>query len=243
MWQQLYESLNEPNFEIMSVAEDSQGEVAAGPWFDKANATYRCVIDETHKISTLFGWVNVPSAAWIDEEGRIVRMNEGAYAGEHHVKNLLFSVKFGSTAFGEATRDWVKKGAESEFVWSPEEVRERLKPISDSTKRADPTFKLGLYFQNQGKAEKAAYYFSEAQRLAPANWNYHRQGWTFKGQRFAMKQWRKKTNAMGADQRYYDEMDLPGAPNVRVTKIDFFWTVAARKIRRFFHYFAGTSSH
>ncbi len=187
------------------------------------------MIDESHRISTLFGWVNVPSAAWIDEQGRIVRINEGAYASEHEIKNAVASIKFGNEAFSAATRDWVEKGADSEFVWSAEEVRARLKPSSDETLLADPTFKLGVYFKRAGNDAKAQKYFAEAQRLAPDNWNYHRQDWTHKGDLFALKQWYRKTRAMTG--RYYDRLDLPGEPDAKMTEIDFFWTSATRKLR------------
>jgi hypothetical protein len=217
------------------VAQDSQGESAAGPWFDKTPLTYRCVVDETHKISTLFGWVNVPSAAWIDEEGRIVRTNEGAYAGEHKISTGLFSVEFGSTAFSTATRDWIEKGADSEFAWTPDEVRAHLKPESDDTLNADPLFKLGVYFEQQGEHRKAQPYFDEAQRLSPDNWNYHRQAWTHTGTGYALRQWMKKTKTLKeSGGRYYDAMGLPGEPDGTVTGIDFFWTTLGRKFRGLF---------
>jgi len=231
VWQKLYESLSDPNFEIISVAEDSQGEEAAGSWFDRAKATYRCVIDETHRISTLFGWVNVPSAAWIDEEGRIVRMGEGTYAGKHQIRKGPISVKFGSKVFGDAVRDWIKKGADSEFVWSAEEVRAHLKPTSDATAQADPAFKLGVYFKLQGNAAKAETYFKEAQRLAPDNWNYHRQDWTFDGETKAFARWHKKAHAPGAG-RYYDSMGLPGEPDGMAATPEFLWTNAVNRVRR-----------
>jgi len=232
VWQELYSSLGNRNFEIISVAQDSQGESAAGAWFDKASPTYRCVTDETHKISTLFGWVNVPSAAWIDEQGRIVRTNEGAYAGAHTINAGIFSVDFGSTAFADATRDWVERGAESAYAWSPEEVRAHLKPASEETALADPTFKLGLHFQAQGETERAQRYFAEAQRLSPDNWNYHRQAWTHIGPVYALRQWMHKTKTLReGGGRYYDKMDLPGEPEARVTTIDFLWTRLARKVR------------
>ena len=190
------------------------------------------MIDETHKISTLYGWVNVPSAAWIDEEGRIVRINEGAYAGEHEIKNPVLSVKFGHSVFADATRDWVEKGADSEFVWSAEEVRAHLKPSSDDTLLADPTFKMGVYFKRLGNDSKAEKYFKEAQLLSPDNWNYHRQDWTHEGELYALRQWYKKTSAMKG--RYYDKLELPGEPDARTTKIDFFWNQAARKVKGLF---------
>jgi len=235
VWQELYSSLGRSDFEIISVAQDSQGEQAAAKWFDDASPAFHCVVDETHKISSLFGWVNVPSAAWIDEEGRIVRTNEGAYAGEHRIDAGLFSIDFGSTAFADATRDWVERGAASELVWSSDQVRAHLKPISEDTALADPTFKLGLHFQVSGDSEKGQRYFAEAQRLSPDNWNYHRQGWTHKGTGYAMRQWFRKTKTLRQRKgRYYDPMGLPGEPEARVTTVDFIWTKLGRKMRGLF---------
>jgi hypothetical protein len=42
------------------------------------------VVDENHLISSVFNFVNVPSAAWIDEDGKIVRIDEGTYSKTIH---------------------------------------------------------------------------------------------------------------------------------------------------------------
>lgn len=66
-WQTLYEELKDKNFEIVAVAEDTAGEAAAGPWYDKAMATYTTLIDRDHVVSSLYHMVNVPTGVWIDE--------------------------------------------------------------------------------------------------------------------------------------------------------------------------------
>jgi hypothetical protein len=75
VWQVIYDELKSENenFEIISVAQDSGGEDAAGPIFDAADVTYTSLIDVNHLISSLYNLVNVPSGVWIDEEGRIAR--------------------------------------------------------------------------------------------------------------------------------------------------------------------------
>ena len=186
------------------------GEKAAGEWFDKADATYVCVVDSTHMISTLFGFVNVPAAAWINEEGVIVRINEGTYPSRHTIEHALAgTIKFGNDIYSPAVQDWVEKGSDSEFVWSPDTVREHLKPNTAENALADPNFKLAVHFKQQGKDEKAQPYFKEAQRLNPASWNYHRQDWTYEGEVAAGKKWYKKSQALG-DTPYYDALELPG---------------------------------
>ena len=102
VWQVIYEELKKvnPNFEIISFAQDSGGESDAGPILDAANVTYTSVIDTNHHISALYNLVNVPSAVWVDEEGKIVRINEGTYAQSHGA--------FGTDEYLPIVRDWQK---------------------------------------------------------------------------------------------------------------------------------------
>ena len=85
VWQRINEEIDDPNFIIISVAEDTGGEAVAGPIFDAANPSYIQIVDEDHLVSSAFHFVNVPSAAWIDETGRIVRIDEGAYAKRYEL--------------------------------------------------------------------------------------------------------------------------------------------------------------
>ena len=88
------------------MAQDTGGEAAAGEWFDKAGATYTQIVDENHLISRLYNMVNVPTGVWIDEEGRIVRYNEGTYAKSHK----MGTIEFGRDDYLPAVRDWIEKG-------------------------------------------------------------------------------------------------------------------------------------
>ena len=74
--------MKDQNFEIISVAEDTAGEEAAGKFWDRAKATYTQLLDPTHLVSTLYNMTNVPTGVWINEEGRIVRPNEVAYSSK-----------------------------------------------------------------------------------------------------------------------------------------------------------------
>ena len=208
----MYESIGPDRFELISVAQDSGAPGATRKWFDRASPTYRCVDDPTHQISSLFGWVSVPSAAWIDEDGRIVRSNEGTYPAHTTIRFGLGKVSVGDNAFAEATRDWIERGADSRHVWSSEELAERLKPIDDDQRLAEATFKLALHFEAVGDGERAWRYFSEAQDLAPDNWNYLRQGWTHKGTIYASLKVLRRTNYLrkNSAKSYYDPMGLPG---------------------------------
>ena len=206
-------------------------------WLDRASPTFRCVIDSTHQISSLFGWVNVPSAAWIDEDGRIVRSNEGVYPAETTVRFGLGKVRLGDDSFAQATRDWIERGDESEHVLSRRELAKRLKPVDDDTLLAEATFKLALHFESVGDSERALKHFAAAEELAPDNWNYMRQGWTHKGTAYATLKVLKRTNHMrkNSDKGFYDPMDLPDENYRPFTDTEWLWTPAVRRLKQLLH--------
>ena len=216
------------------MAQDSGGPEAVDKWFDRASPTYRCVVDPTHQISSLFGWVNVPAAAWIDEDGQIVRSNEGVYPAETVIRFGLGKVRMGDNSFAEATRDWIERGADSEHVWSSSELAERLKPVDDDTRLAEATFKLALHFEASGDSERALEHFDAAQQLAPDNWNYQRQGWNHKGKIYAGLKVLKRTSDLrkNTDKSFYDPTGLPGEEHHRFTEPEWLWTSAARRLKQ-----------
>lgn len=211
VWQDIYEQLNDPHFEIISVAEDSEGAAVAKKWFTDANASYKCIVDPSHKISTLFGWVNVPTAAWIDETGKIVRVNESAYAAVHTVPTERKPYTFGGTLFGKATIEWVKNGLSEHLKQSAEKRNANTRSQSNNDLLADAYFKLGLYFEKNQAMETAQIYLDKAMELAPYNWNIHRQSWTFKGTDYAIQQWKQKNKELYLNKKeynYYEPLDL-----------------------------------
>jgi hypothetical protein len=74
--------------------------------------------------------------------------------------------------------DWVRKGSDSEFALTPDEVIARSQPRSDNEARATACFELGEYFHRQGNNEAAVKWWKEAHRLHPQNLTYKRQAWT-----------------------------------------------------------------
>ncbi len=178
MWQQVYEEVNDPDFVLICVAEDTGGEAVAGPIFDAADPSYIQVIDEDHMISSIFNFVNVPSAAWIDEEGRIVRIDEGTYSKVHEMGDGEQSITFGNDVYSPAIKDWVAKGADSEHVQSAEAVTGNIRQHTDDQLKADAAFRLGNLFRNHGKAEKADHYWEMAKQLNPDSINFIRQNLT-----------------------------------------------------------------
>lgn len=202
VWQSIYEELKDQNFEIISAAQDTGGEAAAGPIFDKANVTYTALIDVNHTISSLYNLVNVPSGVWIDEEGQIVRLDEGTYTKSAKVLGNTI----GSDDYVPALRDWVKNGADSPHIWSKEKIASQIRQRTPDETLAEPNFKLAAYFYQHGDMERAGKYWDKAQELNPDSWNYHRQDWSFLEGAETMKNFLGKVNALEKD--YYAPMDL-----------------------------------
>lgn len=201
-WQPIYEELKQHNFELISVAQDTSGEAAAGPIIDAVKPTYTTLIDTKHRISALYDFVNVPSAAWIDESGRVVRINEGTYAKTHQIGNTTI----GTDAYTPALRDWVAKGSKSQYVWSAEQVTQHIRRRSDDEAKADALFALGAYFFDKHDQERAAKYWAQARELFPDSWNIHRQDWSITDRENANRNFRQKREAL--TKPYYRDLEL-----------------------------------
>lgn len=178
VWQHVYEELNDPNFVLICVAEDTGGEAVAGPIFDAASPTYIQVVDENHVVSSAFNFVNVPSAVWIDEEGRIVRIDEGTYAKLHEIGEGDQSISFGTDVYAPALKDWVRHGAESDYVKSAAAVSGEIRDFTADQLKADAAFCLGNLFRSHGQQEKTEQYWNLAKELNPDSVNFIRQNLT-----------------------------------------------------------------
>src|SRR5437870_588372 len=119
VWQALYEELAPRNFTVVTVAMDAGGAQDVRQWIEAAKPTHPSLIDTRHVVAELYDWVNVPSNAWIDEEGRIVRPNDPGFAGEYFrgmmepgfdFKAMMKEYARMRDRYLEAVRDWVANG-------------------------------------------------------------------------------------------------------------------------------------
>ncbi len=203
VWQAIYEELKDQNFEIISVAQDTGGEEAAGPIFDAAGVSYTALIDVNHHISALYNLVNVPSGVWIDEEGRIKRINEGTYAKSH------MNGAFGTDEYVPIVRDWVAKGDESRHVWESDKVKNSIVQRTPEAEQAQPTFRLGTFYFSNDNDEKAEYYWTRAQELDPSSWNYLRQDLLYEEGGSAGPAWLKRVEEVNsAGGNYYAPLEI-----------------------------------
>jgi hypothetical protein len=195
----------------VAVAEDAGGAATTGPWIrpssmeeqypqpvldlmgwdaaawrGAAAPEYPCLIDERHELARLYGMVNVPTAVWIDEEGRIVRPPEPAGVSESFKAIDLASFSMPPDAieagagvrnrYFDAVRDWVRRGSDSPAAMAPDEVLSRMGGDGDGPARAAAHFRVGGMLHRRNEPEAAQRHFAEAVRLWPENWAYQRQG-------------------------------------------------------------------
>jgi len=77
-----------------------------------------------------------------------------------------------------ALRDWVEKGAGSEFAMDAATVIARCRPRNADTARGHAHFELATRLEMEGHHDLAIRHFREAHRLVPDSWTFRRQAWS-----------------------------------------------------------------
>jgi len=196
VWQAVREELHPKGLEIVSVGLDTLGAEGCRPFIEAADPSHPSLIDAHHVLARAFGVINIPSSVWIDENGMIVRPAEAAPAPptdrEGPAMELpdelpqRFAEMFGEAmkiqsnpeAYHAALRDWVEKGAESEFALPPEEVIARSRPRSADMALGHAHFELATALEQAGDHAAAVEHFRQAHALVPDSWTFRRQAWS-----------------------------------------------------------------
>jgi hypothetical protein len=155
-------------------------------------------VDTGHTLDARLGIVNVPTALWVDENGVVVRPPHTAAVERYdfskfrppeglpedldrHIRDMLDQVeripRIDVDHYVDALRDWVEKGAASEYALAPDEVVRRSAPRPPAVAEAAAEFELGQHLHHAGFAEDARVHFRAAHRLQPENWTYKRNAW------------------------------------------------------------------
>jgi len=159
-----------------------------------AHSTHPALVDTTHITDELFGFINVPMAVWVDENGIIVRPAETASIERSPLRDMeipaalpermanmfreVKSIPDDSNEYRGAILDWARNGAASRFAMSPDQVINASLPISMEHARAAACFALGEHLNRTVRHEAAIPWWREAHALYPENWTYKRQAWT-----------------------------------------------------------------
>jgi hypothetical protein len=195
VWQALREELNPSGLEVVTVALDTGGADAARPFIEAAAPTHPSLIDQAHVTDELLGFVNVPMAVWIDEDGVLVQPAHVAQVTmpppgsdrpqpdtlPDNVRNVIETARrLPRTAeqYLPAMRDWAANGRDSRFALDPDQVIARSRPRPPEHAEAAAAFELGQHLHRTVSPEAAVPWFRRAHELDPENWTYKRQAWT-----------------------------------------------------------------
>lgn len=215
MWQTLFAGLEDNNFMVVAVAEETRGAEHARPWIEAAKPGYWCLIDPDHRVADLYGMTNVPQAVWIDEDGRVVRPAETAGSTDHFRRMDLATRTMtpedqaarnaAREAYLEAVRQWVLTGR---HALDAPAARDHLPPVTDEISRAHALFRLGTWLRRNGRADEGDRHLAEASRLHPESWNIWRQAADLDavGKASGPEFW-ARVKALG-DKPYYPPPDL-----------------------------------
>jgi hypothetical protein len=197
----------------------------ADAWKGAAPPEYPCLVDERHQLALLYGMVNVPTAVWIDEDGRIVRPPEPAAVTEAFKAIDLASfsmppdaVETGSrhrNRYFDAVRDWVRRGPDSPAALPPDEVLRRMDRAGTGAERdrAAAHLRVAEALYRRKDPDAAQLHFAEAARLWPENWAYQRQARQLAdpatvGELDAGPEFWRSVEARGAGS-FYPDIELP----------------------------------
>ena len=217
MWQALFDALQATGFMVVAVAQESRGAEHARPWIEQAQAKYWTLIDSGHRVSALYGMVNVPEAVWIDERGIIVRPAETAGATEHfrrmdRTKMQLSPEDIAARAaaralYIDAVRDWAITGR---HALDPAAVARKQPRSTPEAALAHAHFRLGLWLRERGRLAASDDHLAAASRLHPESWCLWRQAADLEkvGNAVSPAFW-ARVDALG-DKAYYPPPDIPG---------------------------------
>lgn len=207
-----------PMFELMGWNR-ALAEKAAVP-------TYPCLIDERHTLAEALGIINVPTAVWIDEEGVIVRPPEVPGATDAFrwmnpktrelPKDRADDVQIRRQVYVNAVHDWVDRGAASEHVLPPDEVRRRMRKIDPNASLAVAHFRLGVWLAQHGERDAGVRALETAVSLQPDAWRFRRQKIVLAdpallGHIAATPEYRQAVQALG-ERYYYPPTEMAGMP-------------------------------
>jgi AhpC/TSA family protein len=196
VWQALYDELRDLRFVVIAIALDKSADDAR-PWIEKAAPTYPVLIDTQHVVADLYNIVNVPTALWIDERGRIVRPNDVVFGTDtfKHITNLESARPLA------AVRAWAR-GERSGFAASETRGLQTLPTALDQQARAE--FGLAEWLARHGARDAAERHFVRAGELAPHDFTIRRGSMPIRGIDPMGPQFREMLQAwVGGGRPYY----------------------------------------
>ena len=164
-WKQLADELAGDGLQIITVAVDEDAS-AVRRWVQPDLPT---AVDPEHRLSDVFGIVNVPSTVWLDEEGRVVKPPTIA-PGDDQFREFT---AVDADRHHDALRAWVRDGSVP-VVADPGD--------DEDVRRARAERRLAAWLHRNGHAELAEQHFQAAIDLAPLDFTIRRSSMPLRGQ-------------------------------------------------------------
>ncbi len=174
VWQALYAEYRARGFTVITIAQDAQTEEAR-PFIEAAQPEHPSLVDNDHIVSRRYGFINVPTVIWIDEQGRIVRPPRV----EHGSNKYAFVHKLDCEPHLRALRHWIETG-ETDVAAS--DVAGQLPPPTFDEQLARAEHALAWYLCQHGKADAAKQHWQRAIALSPNDWTIRRGSMRLRGE-------------------------------------------------------------
>lgn len=165
-WKQLADELEADGLDVVTVAIDEDPE-AVRPW--AATADLPVAVDPEHRLSDVFGIVNVPSVVWLDEQGRVAKPPTIAPGDDQ----FLEFTKVAAGDHHDALRRWVRDGTVPATPAPADDVDLR-------TARAER--RLAAWLHRHGELDAAERHFQAAVAKAPMDFTIRRSSMPLRGQ-------------------------------------------------------------
>lgn len=174
IWQSLYEEYKDNNFVVMTIAQDAVNADAL-PFIGIAKPQHPALIDNDHIVSRRYGFINVPTVIWIDEDGKIARPPRV----EHGSNKYAFVHKLDCEPHLQALKHWIATG-ETDF--SAQQTAEQIVPPTFDEQLARAEHALAWYLHQQGHADAAKKHWDKAIALSPNDWTIRRGSMRLRGE-------------------------------------------------------------
>jgi peroxiredoxin len=173
-WRALHDELHGAGLTVMTVSQDIRA-ADAEPYITRAEPSHPALLDADHVVSHRYGLINVPTAVWIDEDGRIARPPRV----EHASNVFAFAHGLDCEPHQAALRRWVATGERD--IAGDEARRTTLAPtFEEQLARAHHMLAWQLY--KVGAGDEAAAHWQLAVELSPYDWTIRRGTMPLRGQ-------------------------------------------------------------
>ncbi len=139
-----------------------------------SKADLPAVLDPEHRLSDVFGVVNVPSTIWLDEDGRVAKPPTIA-PGDDQFKEFT---EVDAERHHEALRSWVR----GEAAPSEPQDEQQHDEADDDLRAARAERRLGTWLHAHDRPEAARRHFDAAVALAPLDFTIRRGSMRHRGE-------------------------------------------------------------